>query len=406
MKTSSKLKRKVRKILKTTKMVFKEVSYPNGAILASTTRDISYPKDVKSYDFVWPRDASFVCVASDLLGIHKIPKKFFEWCWEYAEGFRENGIFLYHKYFPNARAAGDWDKDLSISYLTSKKLIEFAKQQLRIRIYYSHFQPDHTGSVLWAIYEHSKIKRTSNFEELIKKAANGICNYWKKDHFKIPSIDLWEERPALPKFSQAHPYTVAISKRGLECACKLLGENEKWKKCIREMEKVLEKSFVAKVGYFVKTIGRKIDKTIDSSSLGLVWPSQCFPPDDPRIIATVREIEAKCVKSYGVYRYPNDLYDGRIVEHQIVLGGAGAWPILNFWMSIYQVLVGNREKALKYFKWVLERVRDKIPEQIKNDKPISVLPLAWGHAMFVISGAFLGVIKTKYLNLLYEDYLL
>ena len=159
------------------------------------------------------------------------------------------------------------------------------------------------------------------------------------------------------------------------------------------MKNVLEKSFIPKYGYFVKTVGKKVDKTIDSSSLGLIWPSECFPPTDPRVIATIKQIEKKCVKGRGVYRYPNDLYDGRIANHTILLGGAGAWPLLNFWMSIYYTLAENRERGLKYFTWVLERVGNKIPEQIKNDKPISIIPLAWAHAMFILAGKFLNLIR-------------
>jgi GH15 family glucan-1,4-alpha-glucosidase len=37
----------------------------------------------------------------------------------------------------------------------------------------------------------------------------------------------------------------------------------------------------------------------------------------------------------------------------------------------------------------LERVEKKLPEQIKNGKPASIVPLAWSHAMFIIAGKFL-----------------
>jgi GH15 family glucan-1,4-alpha-glucosidase len=71
------------------------------------------------------------------------------------------------------------------------------------------------------------------------------------------------------------------------------------------------------------------------------------------------------------------------------LGGGGAWPVLNFWLSIYFCLAGKKQEAIKYFSWILERVEKKLPEQIKNGKPASIVPLAWSHAMFIIAGKFL-----------------
>ena len=62
-------KRKIKKIIKTSKEVFSTCSLNNGAIVASNVNDLDYPKNVKSYYYVWPRDASFICVAADYLGI-------------------------------------------------------------------------------------------------------------------------------------------------------------------------------------------------------------------------------------------------------------------------------------------------------------------------------------------------
>jgi len=71
--------------------------------------------------------------------------------------------------------------------------------------------------------------------------------------------------------------------------------------------------------------------------------------------------------------------------------GAGAWPILNFWLSIYYARLGYREKALQYYNWVLNRVRKFIPEQIfENNIQVSVKPLCWSHAMFIIASRELG----------------
>gem|GEM_PF-1330418 len=45
----------------------------------------------------------------------------------------------------------------------------------------------------------------------------------------------------------------------------------------------------------------------------------------------------------------------------------------------------------RYYDWVLERTDEFIPEQIfDNEIQVSVSPLLWSHAMFVIASGVLG----------------
>jgi GH15 family glucan-1,4-alpha-glucosidase len=143
--------------------------------------------------------------------------------------------------------------------------------------------------------------------------------------------------------------------------------------------------------YFIRSYGKLNDERIDCSALGLIYPFDLFRHDDPRILATVKEIEKKLAIHGGLHRYEDDEYDGWMRDGLHRKKGAGAWPILNFWMSICQIKLGNREKALKYYNWVIERVEDFLPEQIfENDVQISVKPLCWSHAMFIIASRELG----------------
>jgi len=383
------MEKRIKEVYEESIRVIKDSSLKNGAIVASNILDESYPKDVKSYFYVWPRDASFVCYAADLVGLHKIPERFFEWCWERAELFKERGLFLANKYYPHGRMAGDFDVEIKPNEIKNRKIREMAKAQTFTRLFYANFQPDQTASLLWAIYEHSKFRSIKKFKPLVKKVANAICSCWNKSYFKLPTYDLWEEKIALPKFKQVHTYSLAMCKKGLECAIEILGDSGKWLECIKQMGKILEKCYLK--GYFVKTYGKLIDRTVDSSSLGLVWPSEAFDAKDPRIVNTVRKIVEKNEVNGGILRYVGDKYDGRISFAKPSLSGAGAWPVLNFWLSIYYSKAQKRKEALKYFNWVLSRIEDKIPEQIKNDKPASIIPLAWSHAMFIIAGKFLKI---------------
>jgi len=332
---------KIQRIFDTSKRVFKECSLKNGAIVASNKRQRGF----KNYYYIWPRDASFVCIACDLIGLKKIPERFFRWCWDYAENFREKGIFSM-RYHINGKKYG------------------------------IQFQPDQMGSLLWALENHPK------FNKIIKKTADGICSFWNGQSFRR-SFDIWEERGTSPRKKENHTYSLAMCIKGLDVASRLIHPKEEWSRCIEQMKIQFNRSYDKKLGYFLRKLG---DRTVDSSLLGLVWPSEIIKPNDKRMLSTVKKIIQVNSQENGIMRYKGDNYIGKLKR-----GRAGSWPILNFWLSIYFLKLGKKEKALKYFNWVIERIDEELPEQIKNNKPSSITLLAWSHAMFVITGKFLDL---------------
>ena len=86
-------KQQIQKLIKVSKEVIKESSLKNGAIVAANSDKLSYPSTVQDYRRVWIRDASYICMSADLLGLESIPERFFDWCLNRAEGFNETGIF-------------------------------------------------------------------------------------------------------------------------------------------------------------------------------------------------------------------------------------------------------------------------------------------------------------------------
>jgi GH15 family glucan-1,4-alpha-glucosidase len=331
----------------------------NGAIVAANCFKKYFPKEAKYYTYVWPRDASFACAAADILGIEGIQERFFDWCINRAEDFRKTGVFC-QNYFVNGLKAS-WN-----------------------------FQPDQTGSVLWAVWHHYKnnLNAASKHETLVLKAANGIYDRWRGNHFIQVTNDLWEERFAFPDLEENFTYSVAACARGLECANTII-PNEKWVKTAHQMRERLRHHYGG--GHFSRTYGKLSDHRIDASMLGLVYPFEAFSTRDRRVVNTVKEIEKTLVVAGGVHRYEDDEYDGWICDCMHRNKGSGAWPILNFWLSIYYARLGETEKALQYYNWVLSRARKFIPEQIfENNIQVSVKPLCWSHAMFTIASKELG----------------
>jgi len=155
----------------------------------------------------------------------------------------------------------------------------------------------------------------------------------------------------------------------------------------------IDESYDKRNKYFLRNHGRIDDKNIDASMLGLVWPFEIYRADDEKMVNTVKKIEKNIVINGGVHRYQFDYFDSEGSAQE----GGGAWPILNFWLSIYYVLKKDKKNALKYYYWVLdhldkEKYKGFLPEQIFDDFRTGIYPLVWSHTMFIIASHFLGFI--------------
>ncbi len=332
----------------------------NGAIIAADSDRPDYPHDVQSYRYVWPRDAAYICYALDLLGMKDEQAKFFRWL-KRAEDFERTGL-LFQNYHTNGRKR------------------------------WTGFQPDQNGTILWALYNF--IKRNPGYKKefisLVKLLADGICRVWKKEHFSVITQDIWEERYTYPEMKNNHTYSIAACATGLKCA-NAISSNRSWMKVSKQMESMVKGSYHEFL--FVRRNGLNIDFRPDISILGLIWPFGILKADDIRIINTVDNLHKVLEEKGTFHRYQYDDYDSFRFQGTDAFRGAGTWPIANFWISIYYSIRGDKERATQYIKNVVDRLdRNKnIPEQLFTNKTqVSVKPLAWSHAMYIIARAHLS----------------
>ncbi|MFA5070281.1 MAG: glycoside hydrolase family 15 protein [Patescibacteria group bacterium] len=355
-------KKKISQLIESSARVFNDCALENGAIVAANTDKTYYPRQAANYRYVWPRDASFVCVAAKHLNI-EIQEKFLDWLFTKPEDFKKDKL-LYANYSTNGRVASMG----------------------------AQFEPDQMGTVLWMVYSNFKtdLKKALKYKDLIKWLAEGLCAAWNKKYFLPNTLDLWEDgyRKTSSVMENNFTYSLAACARGLLCAHQIL-PNKAWEAVARQMIREIEEAYSLSDEYFYRNAGKISDKNIDASLLGLVYPFEIIEPDDKKIKNTVQKIEENLVVGGGVHRFQFDYFDSEGTAWE----GGGAWPILNFWLAIYWVLAGNKKKALAYYTWVLDRVENYIPEQIFPDFRKSINPLAWSHAMFVIASRYLGIIK-------------
>ncbi len=117
-----------------------------------------------------------------------------------------------------------------------------------------------------------------------------------------------------------------------------------------------------------------------------MWPCEIFYEKNAEEL-TKKIIENNSIRDGGIIRYKGDKYSGRMYLCQNIYSKkSAAWPILNFLVSIVLCMLGHKREATKFYNWIIKKVKNKIPEQIEeNGKYRGASPLAWSHAMFVIS---------------------
>ncbi|MBN1462941.1 MAG: hypothetical protein JW922_04600, partial [Paludibacteraceae bacterium] len=129
--------------------MIEDSSLENGAIIAANSDKSVYPSTIQDYRYVWVRDASYICISADLLGLRNIPERFFDWCLNRAETFKETSIF-HNAYHVNGTIAG-------ISIPPEPKLPRKTRERYLYTTHHgTQFQPDQNGSLLIAIGHHIK----------------------------------------------------------------------------------------------------------------------------------------------------------------------------------------------------------------------------------------------------------
>jgi len=392
--------RKIKELIKISKEIIIDGSLENGAIVAANSDKAIYPATTQDYRYVWIRDAAYVCMAADLLKLREIPERFFDWCLNRAEDFKDTGLFS-NAYNVNGTIHG------TLISPNEPRVPRYLRESCVDLIHCgTQFQPDQGGSLLIAIDHHIKHFDTdvSKFEKLIEKTASGICSSWKDNAFVLPSYDLWEERCVLPEQRGFHTYSLAMCIAGLRAAIELLGKKRKWLQTDREMSKTFTVLYsnstrsiprTYRMGLTAKNRKTKAEDLLpDTSLLGLVYPARILNPNDEKMKGTVLEtINTNMSNDGGLLRYPGDRYCGGVRKGWVTLTGAGTWPLLSFWMSIYYSLCGDNKNAKKSFNKPLERIDKYIPEQIFKDNSCpSIIPLLWSHAMFIIAAKYLGYV--------------
>ena len=355
-----------------------------GAIIAANDADVErFSND--SYSYMWPRDGALVANAMSHAGYWEITGNFYDFC---GSVLTDQG-YLLHKYNPDRSWGSSWhpwiDKD--------------GRPQLPI-------QEDETALVLYSLWQHYQRFRDVEliapyFRTLIIPAADFLVGY-REPHTHLPgaSYDLWEERRGILTYTTSTVYA------GLDAAAQfslLFGEEElgaRYRQAAEEIkDATLRYLWDEECGHFLRMI--TVDKdgnihkdaTLDSSLCGL-FQFDMFSAQDEHVERTMQQLEqALWVKTPvgGMARYENDYYYQ--VTHDLGQAQGNPWFICTLWLAQYRIAHANTpdelHQALPLMEWARSRVLPSgvMAEQVNpfTDEPLSVSPLTWSHAEFVLT---------------------
>ncbi|MGB9904811.1 MAG: glycoside hydrolase family 15 protein [Desulfotomaculales bacterium] len=353
----------------------------NGAFIAAADSDIM-ETNRDHYCYLWPRDGALAACALIRAGYGELAKSFFAFC---ANALTEGG-YLLHKYNPDGTVGSSWHP-----WLDAKTL---------------PIQEDETALVLYAFGKYYAFlgdleTAAGYFRTLVKPAADFLAAHFHPG-LGLPreSYDLWEERRGIFTF------TAAAVVAGLKAAALLAGLlSEKESAALyRERAGQIEEGIAAHLydpvlGRFVRGLVQDgegdyhKDPVLESSVLGLFFLG-VLPADDPRLAETAAKIEEGLwVKTPvgGLARYAGDYYFRRSPDSERVPGNP--WIICTLWLAQWYAaraadLAGLAPaKALLHWAAAYALESGALPEQLhpESGEPLSVAPLVWSHAAFVLA---------------------
>ena len=371
------LPREIRRLVKTSLLVMRSHVDSYGGILASCDSDVlQFNRD--TYSYVWPRDGSICAMAFDTLGFQEVTRLFFEFC---NKVITEEGYFR-HKYWSDGSTGSSWHALLG----------ESGKTQLPIQL-------DETALVLIALWNHFQKYRDLEFiskvyPRLVMKATEFMLEYRdEKTGLPKPTFDVWEERTGL--FTS----TAAIVCSALSCAAQfaqVFYDSER-QSSLNEVVKRMKEAIMThlydnKRARFIKAIYPDFSHNIAiDSSLLMATIYGIFDAQSKAMKKTVEAIITRLWLRQGIgglARYENDKY------HRVSDSVQGnPWPVCTLWLGRWYSRTAQSledlNKSLDILTWATKTSLPSglMAEQLNpfSANPISVSPLIWSHAEFVMA---------------------
>jgi GH15 family glucan-1,4-alpha-glucosidase len=246
----------------------------------------------------------------------------------------------------------------------------------------TQFQLDIYGEVMdtaW-LYHRYGGKIAPEFWDFLVQIVEHVHGQWEE-----PDEGIWEVRGGRRQFVYSKVMAWVAVDRALKLANarNLPADTERWTALRDAIRQRIESEGVDQAtGAFVQSFG---STAMDASNL-LLPLIHFLPPQDPRIAATIREVERRLSRNGLVYRYL-ETDDG-------LPGGEATFAICSFWLVDNLVLAGQVERGRTLFERLLGYLNDVglLAEQIDpaSGEHVGNFPQAFSHLGLISSALQLG----------------
>ncbi|HVH42868.1 MAG TPA: glycoside hydrolase family 15 protein [Labilithrix sp.] len=310
---------------------------PTGGIVAAPTT--SLPEKIGGvrnwdYRFCWVRDATFTLYSLISVGYHEEARAFRDWLLRAAAGAPEQLQILYG--IAGERRLTEVELPWLAGYEDSVpvRIGNAASDQLQLDVYGELADTLHLS-------HSSGLDHTDEGWAVERALLRHLETAWRE-----PDHGIWEVRGPRRHFVHSKVMCWVAFDRGIKSIQKwgLSGPVERWCTVRDEIHaEVCEKGMDREHGGFAQYYG----STEPDASLLLLPIVGFLPPDDPRIVRTVMNIEKRLVIDGFVHRYlPRPGVDG-------LPEGEGAFLASSFWLVDALVLLGRWEEARAHFERLL-----------------------------------------------------
>jgi GH15 family glucan-1,4-alpha-glucosidase len=369
--------RDIARLFKQSLLIMRSHVDNNGGIVSSCDSDVlQFNRD--TYSYVWPRDGAMVAMAFDIAGFPEVARMFFSFC---DKNIDQNGYFN-HKYSPDGSIGSSWHSLIDTN----------GNSQLPI-------QEDETALVLLALHKH--FQRYGDLEfiskvypKLILNTAEFLLNHRDPaTGLPRPSFDIWEEKAGVFTSTVSTVVSALQSAAGFAKVFFDIERQEKLANAATEMKKaMLTNLYDTKAKRFKKAIYLKgiNDLTVDSS-VSLTFITGAFSAFSEEVrnsmISVIDKLWIK-TNTGGIARYEDDEYQ-RVTKE--IPGNP--WFICTIWLARWYIAIAvsteDLNRGLNLLNWTAKHASSSgiLAEQINphNGNPLSVSPLVWSHAEFVIA---------------------